>query len=257
MLFLSLCSCFFSQWVPIMLPHKQFRSLLGIFFVDKVLVHSLHYHFFFFFLTIISIMIWFYETAFHHEKKPHQVWLSWDFIPEDLNTLLVSLTCIFRSIVPIHPSFRVLALAEPPATGTNTSSNSRGQQWLNPELLTMFLYHIVTPLSKVEEMDLIQGLVSHKFKYLDLKSWSRQTLEDWQLELHCSERVLYAHTYEYAPPPLYVPPLPPPLSRCGWIHHYPHDFKFLFARTSEQMTHWGYSILFLVVRVNPYFKKSH
>lgn len=51
------------------------------------------------------------------------------------------------------------------------------------------------------------------------------------------------------------PPFPP-LSRCRWIHHYPHDFKFLFARTSEQITHWGYSILFLVVRGNPYFKKS-
>uniref|UniRef100_A0AAQ5Y816 von Willebrand factor A domain-containing protein 8 n=1 Tax=Amphiprion ocellaris TaxID=80972 RepID=A0AAQ5Y816_AMPOC len=56
-----------------------------------------------------------------------------------------------RSIFPIHPSFRVLALAEPPVVGTS-------QQWLGPELLTMFLYHTVTPLAKAEEMGLIQGL---------------------------------------------------------------------------------------------------
>uniref|UniRef100_A0A7N8XB65 von Willebrand factor A domain-containing protein 8 n=1 Tax=Mastacembelus armatus TaxID=205130 RepID=A0A7N8XB65_9TELE len=66
-----------------------------------------------------------------------------------------------RSIFPIHPSFRVLALAEPPVVGastTNSSSSSRGQQWLGPELLTMFLYHSGSPLAKAEEMGLIQGL---------------------------------------------------------------------------------------------------
>lgn len=62
-----------------------------------------------------------------------------------------------RSIFPIHPSFRVLALAEPPVVGAS-SSNSKGQQWLGPELLTMFLYHTVTPMSKAEELDLIEGL---------------------------------------------------------------------------------------------------
>ncbi|GLD75474.1 von Willebrand factor A domain-containing protein 8 [Lates japonicus] len=69
-------------------------------------------------------------------------------------------TRLLRSIFPIHPSFRVLSLAEPPVVGTITSSssNSRGQQWLGPELLTMFLYHTVTPLAKGEEMGLIQGL---------------------------------------------------------------------------------------------------
>ncbi|RVE58198.1 hypothetical protein OJAV_G00206850 [Oryzias javanicus] len=64
-----------------------------------------------------------------------------------------------RSIFPIHPSFRVLALAEPPVVGGSASSDSsRGQQWLGSELLTMFLYHTVTPLAKAEEMDLILGL---------------------------------------------------------------------------------------------------
>ncbi|GLD56582.1 von Willebrand factor A domain-containing protein 8 [Lates japonicus] len=55
-------------------------------------------------------------------------------------------TRLLRSIFPIHPSFRVLSLAEPViGTITSSSSNSRGQQWLGPELLTMFLYHTVTP----------------------------------------------------------------------------------------------------------------
>ncbi|XP_053732319.1 von Willebrand factor A domain-containing protein 8 [Synchiropus splendidus] len=64
-----------------------------------------------------------------------------------------------RSIFPIHPSFRVLALAEPPVVGASTAgSNSKGQQWLGPELLTMFLYHTVHPLSRTEEITLIQGL---------------------------------------------------------------------------------------------------
>uniref|UniRef100_A0A8C9Z2I1 von Willebrand factor A domain-containing protein 8 n=1 Tax=Sander lucioperca TaxID=283035 RepID=A0A8C9Z2I1_SANLU len=62
-----------------------------------------------------------------------------------------------RSIFPIHPSFRVLALAEPPVVGASTNS-SRGQQWLGPELLTMFLYHTVSPMARAEEMKLIQGL---------------------------------------------------------------------------------------------------
>lgn len=63
-----------------------------------------------------------------------------------------------RSVFPIHPSFRVLALAEPPVVGTGAGSNSRAQQWLGPEVLTMFLYHNVMPLAKEEEMGLIQGL---------------------------------------------------------------------------------------------------
>lgn len=68
-----------------------------------------------------------------------------------------------KSIFPIHPSFRVLALAEPPVVGAAPSGgSSKGQQqWLGPELLTMFLYHTVSPLAKTEEMGLIQGLTQN------------------------------------------------------------------------------------------------
>ncbi|XP_059823780.1 von Willebrand factor A domain-containing protein 8 [Hypanus sabinus] len=58
-----------------------------------------------------------------------------------------------RLIYPIHPSFRILALAEPPAVGSST------QQWLGSELLTMFLFHNVKPLSMKEEFDVITKMI--------------------------------------------------------------------------------------------------
>ncbi|KAL0183780.1 hypothetical protein M9458_019476, partial [Cirrhinus mrigala] len=56
------------------------------------------------------------------------------------------------SIFPIHPSFRIIALAEPPQVGSTT------QQWLGPEILTMFLFHTIKPLAKIEETAVIQGM---------------------------------------------------------------------------------------------------
>ncbi|CAJ0966033.1 unnamed protein product, partial [Ranitomeya imitator] len=58
-----------------------------------------------------------------------------------------------RSIFPIHPSFRIIALAEPPVIGSNT------QQWLGPELLTMFLYHNVKPSTSQEEVQIMREMV--------------------------------------------------------------------------------------------------
>ncbi|XP_064165757.1 von Willebrand factor A domain-containing protein 8 [Anguilla rostrata] len=55
-----------------------------------------------------------------------------------------------RSIFPVHPSFRMVALAEPPVVGGGA------QQWLGPELLTMFLFHTVRPLSRAEETAIIR-----------------------------------------------------------------------------------------------------
>ncbi|KAK3543698.1 hypothetical protein QTP70_027205 [Hemibagrus guttatus] len=57
-----------------------------------------------------------------------------------------------RQIFPIHPSFRVIALAEPPVVGSSS------QQWLSPELLTMFFFHTVRPLAKVEEAAIIHQM---------------------------------------------------------------------------------------------------
>ncbi|XP_030056405.1 von Willebrand factor A domain-containing protein 8 [Microcaecilia unicolor] len=58
-----------------------------------------------------------------------------------------------RSIFPIHPSFRIISLAEPPVIGSST------QQWLGPELLTMFLFHNVKPLTLNEEIQVIKGMI--------------------------------------------------------------------------------------------------
>uniref|UniRef100_A0A8C5PQG7 von Willebrand factor A domain-containing protein 8 n=1 Tax=Leptobrachium leishanense TaxID=445787 RepID=A0A8C5PQG7_9ANUR len=58
-----------------------------------------------------------------------------------------------RCIYPIHPSFRIVALAEPPVIGGNT------QQWLGPELLTMFMYHEMKPSTKTEEIQIMREMV--------------------------------------------------------------------------------------------------
>lgn len=58
-----------------------------------------------------------------------------------------------RSIFPIHPSFRIIALAEPPVVGSTT------QQWLGPEFLTMFFFHHMKPLVKSEEIQVIKETV--------------------------------------------------------------------------------------------------
>ncbi|XP_041521188.1 von Willebrand factor A domain-containing protein 8 isoform X2 [Microtus oregoni] len=58
-----------------------------------------------------------------------------------------------RSIFPIHPSFRIIALAEPPVVGSTT------QQWLGPEFLTMFFFHHMKPLVKSEEIQVIKEMV--------------------------------------------------------------------------------------------------
>ncbi len=63
----------------------------------------------------------------------------------------------FRGILKIHPSFRIVALSEPPVVGSSS------QQWLTSELLTMFLYHDMRSLSQQEEMHVLHKLVSYYF----------------------------------------------------------------------------------------------
>ncbi|XP_060050736.1 von Willebrand factor A domain-containing protein 8 isoform X2 [Erinaceus europaeus] len=58
-----------------------------------------------------------------------------------------------RLIFPVHPSFRIIALAEPPVVGSST------QQWLGPEFLTMFFFHHMKPLVKSEELQVIKEMV--------------------------------------------------------------------------------------------------
>ncbi|KAK2575217.1 hypothetical protein KPH14_002679 [Odynerus spinipes] len=51
----------------------------------------------------------------------------------------------------IHPSFRLIALAGKPVINSSTG------QWLNSELLSMFLFHEMKPLSKTEEIHIIKS----------------------------------------------------------------------------------------------------
>ncbi|XP_066591206.1 von Willebrand factor A domain-containing protein 8 [Prorops nasuta] len=54
-------------------------------------------------------------------------------------------------VLKIHPSFRIIALAEKPNVGSSTG------QWLNSELLSLFLFHEMRPLSKDEEIHIIRS----------------------------------------------------------------------------------------------------
>ena len=59
-----------------------------------------------------------------------------------------------RKVVRIKDNFRIIALAEPP----NISGSGKGQ-WLTPEVLSMFLYHSMRPLSQEEEIAVLSRLV--------------------------------------------------------------------------------------------------
>lgn len=73
-----------------------------------------------------------------------------------LRTEFTLLFFLFRGILCIHPSFRIIGLAEPPVIGSSQP------QWLNSELLSMFLFHHVSPLSKQEEAQVIYDMVREK-----------------------------------------------------------------------------------------------
>jgi MoxR-like ATPase len=71
-----------------------------------------------------------------------------------------------KHIRRIHPSFRIIALAEPPS-GSNTSStenssskSSSEQNWLNAETLNLFLYHQMRSLNLNEERQIVYSLLS-------------------------------------------------------------------------------------------------
>ncbi|KAL3861823.1 hypothetical protein ACJMK2_007838 [Sinanodonta woodiana] len=78
------------------------------------------------------------------QEKYETIKEKYNFTSEDLEQ---------RKIYPIHPGFRIIALGEPPVVGSST------QQWLNPEMLTMFLFHNMRPLAEAEETTVIKSLV--------------------------------------------------------------------------------------------------
>ena len=61
----------------------------------------------------------------------------------------------------IHPSFRIIALAEPPKQGV---ASSNANKWLDSELLTLFMYHHMPPLSHHQELKVLNGMVGFFWK---------------------------------------------------------------------------------------------
>ncbi|CAM4751562.1 unnamed protein product [Rotaria magnacalcarata] len=70
------------------------------------------------------------------------------------------------SIRRIHPSFRIVALAEPPSGGNIAPSegssvkSSSEQNWLNAETLNLFLYHHMRSLNLNEEREIVYSYLS-------------------------------------------------------------------------------------------------
>lgn len=61
--------------------------------------------------------------------------------------------CMCRRVLPIHPNFRVVAVGEPEAKRREGSAAK--SSWLNPEVLSMFHFHHVTPLPQDQEREVI------------------------------------------------------------------------------------------------------
>lgn len=56
-------------------------------------------------------------------------------------------------VLRIHPDFRIIAIADPPQLHA-------GVNWLSPEVLSLFVFHAVRPLSMQEEMHIMTSKVS-------------------------------------------------------------------------------------------------
>ncbi|GFS38586.1 von Willebrand factor A domain-containing protein 8 [Nephila pilipes] len=66
-----------------------------------------------------------------------------------------------NKFIRIHPAFRIIALAEPPKL------QGKKDNWMNPELLSMFLFHSIRPLSLDEEKIVIQSIVGNVSEKID------------------------------------------------------------------------------------------
>lgn len=62
-----------------------------------------------------------------------------------------------RGVLRVHPDFRIVALAEPPASAEAGTSGGLGN-WLPPEALTAFIFHPLRPLSLEEERQVVRAV---------------------------------------------------------------------------------------------------
>ena len=66
-----------------------------------------------------------------------------------------------RGLFPIKDNFRIVALAEPPTVGSSSG------QWLTPEILSMFVFHTMRPLSQREEQSVLKEFCKTDSKTVD------------------------------------------------------------------------------------------
>lgn len=59
-----------------------------------------------------------------------------------------------KGIFPIHPDFSITAVGEPP------NVHSKEGNWMTPEMLSLFVFHDLRTLSKIEEMHVITSKVN-------------------------------------------------------------------------------------------------
>lgn len=61
---------------------------------------------------------------------------------------------IENGVLEIHPDFRIIAIGELPDVQSSTGN------WMSPEILSLFIFHEMRTLSKLEEMNIITSKVS-------------------------------------------------------------------------------------------------
>lgn len=62
-----------------------------------------------------------------------------------------------KGIFPIHPDFSIVAVGEPP------NVHLKEGNWITPEMLSLFVFHDLRTLSKLEEMHVITSKVKSLF----------------------------------------------------------------------------------------------
>ena len=75
-------------------------------------------------------------------------------------------------ILKISPEFRIVAIGEPPTLQT-------GQNWMSPELLSLFIFHEAKPLSKEDEMYVITSQVNRSISCVCIKCNLTCVLSVW------------------------------------------------------------------------------
>lgn len=99
-------------------------------------------------LSVLHRLVHDREIQLHDGKRlisseRYETLIKDDITPEKLMS---------NGILRIHPDFRIIALAEPPVMNTKIN-------WLTSEMLSLFLFHEMRTLSKIEEINIIEAKV--------------------------------------------------------------------------------------------------